>query len=228
MRLGGDRFHVVHRTRSIIDMGQHHDGDVVANILDALNQFQAMTLAQQRGQTFGHIKIGREIAAFRQDRLAARIARQRIGQNFEQRDRGGVAHAHRVCLGADQLGDLVAHAPRQIDPAMFVPRRNQVAAPFVAHDVLQACGRGARQSAQRVAVQINRPRRQAEQMARGRQRVGRIHRLGIGAGRQRRGERRRPRARRHQMKPSASACDRRLAKAAGSSSLSPSTIRAWS
>jgi hypothetical protein len=49
--------------------------------------------------------------------------RQRRGQHLEQVHRGRVGHHQLARAGAHQRGDLVAHAPRQVDPARRVPRQ---------------------------------------------------------------------------------------------------------
>ena len=76
--------------------------------------------------------------------------------------------------GADQAGDLVADAARRADPVAVVPAADQARAPFGGDDVLDALSGGARQRAERVAIEVHDVRRQVEAIAEGPQRIASV------------------------------------------------------
>jgi hypothetical protein len=138
LRRGGDGVQVVHPAGAVVHMRQHHDRDVVhdrARHLVGGRQVQFMAAAEMPDKTFGDVQIGREILSLRKNDTARRIEGERRSQHLKQVDRTGVAGDGLARAGADQPAKLVADALMQVDPAMDVPARDQIAAPFVERPV---------------------------------------------------------------------------------------------
>src|SRR5262249_18852571 len=66
---------------------------------------------------------------------------------------------------ADQPRDLLADARRQIDPPRAIPARDEPLAPLALGHLGQPSRRGPRQGTERVAVEVDDPRGQREQLA---------------------------------------------------------------
>ena len=84
----------------------------------------------------------------------------------------------RLC--ADEPRDLGADPLRRFDPAALVPASNEAFAPFMLHDFACACGRGRRQRAERMAIEVNGIRRQGEPAAQLAERIVAIHLSNVG------------------------------------------------
>ena len=65
---------------------------------------------------------------------------------------------------------------------MGIPTGDETLAPLLGDDLARSLDHGARQGAQRVAVEIDRAIRQREAVAEGGERIGAVKRLGIGEG----------------------------------------------
>ena len=138
-------------------MGEQKYGDIGIDRLHHLVRTDRAkrNIGQQRGNAFGDIKVGRKIAGFGQDELAVRPGAKGRDQKLEDIDRGGIRDHDFPRTGADQRGNLVAHAPRRADPVMCVPAPDQAVTPFLPHDLVQARRGLGRQRAQGIAVEIN-------------------------------------------------------------------------
>lgn len=177
-----DRGHVVHVPALVVHVREHRDRHVVAQrgfqLVRRIDQAQLVAIAQQVGQAFGDVEVGREVVGFRDDDLARRrifaLHAQGGGQHLEQVDRRGVGDDHLVRARADQRGELVAQAPRQFEPAGLVPTADQAPAPFVRDDLPGTDERGMGTGAGRVAVQVDHAVGQREGVAQRGNRVGRV------------------------------------------------------
>src|SRR6185436_9547418 len=81
---------------------------------------------------------------------------------------------------ADQLADLHADAFVDVDPAMDVPARDEIAAPLVHHGVHRGA-RGLGHGAKRIAVEIDHALRKIEAIAESAQRIGAVERFAVDA-----------------------------------------------
>ena len=168
MRLSDQRRHVVPATRAIIDLGHHHRRNRrIDRIRDRFGRHdpQLMPAPQRRQQPFGHVEIGREIAAVRQDDGAIRIEIERGGERLIDLDRQCIAHHHAAGLGPDQPPHPVADAARHRHPASIVPGADQPAAPLAPDRLRDALLDPAPQRPERIAVEIDHPFGQIEQRA---------------------------------------------------------------
>ena len=181
--------HRVHPAGAVVDVGQHQHArrrsSGARSTRVAVDQPQLQP--RRRGDALGDVEVGRKVVALGEDDAArgriAALQRRRGAQRLEAVDRGRVADADLARRGADQAGDLVADAAREIDPAGAVPAPDQALAPLAGGDLCQA-GRGpARQRAERVAVEVDRRLRAARtRRATGRaDRRGRASRTGRGS-----------------------------------------------
>ncbi len=181
------RRHVVHAAAAVIHVREHEHGAVLVQRRGqfvGLDEHEFMpALARQR---LGDIQVGGEVAALGDDALAFRGVglrhRQCRAQHLEQIDTGRVGHHQFARAGAHQPRDLVAHALRQLHPAGRVPALDEVHAPFLLHHLLHARGGGFWQHAERIAVEVDQARRQAELFAQRRQRIGGVQRQGFVSG----------------------------------------------
>ncbi len=134
--------------------------------------------ARGLGDAFGHVQVGREIVALGEDDAPPRrigpLQRGRGAQHLEAVERGRVADADLAGVGADEAGDLVADAPREVDPASAVPAADQALAPLALGDFGQARGGPTRQRAERIAVQVDDAFGEDELVAQRRERIGAV------------------------------------------------------
>ncbi len=177
-----DGRHVVHVPALVVHVRQHGDGDVVAQrafqLFRRVDQAQFVAVAQQVGQAFSDVEVGRKVMRFRHDDLAGgrvfALHANRGGQHLEEIDRCGVGDDDFVFARTNQRGKLVAQAARQLKPAGLVPAADQAIAPFIGDDFLRAGERSFRAGAQRVAVEINRAVGQRKGVAQRGDRIGRV------------------------------------------------------
>ena len=179
-----DRRHVVNMPGLVVDMGDRdRDGVFVNRVRDLVLFAQAHRHAPagRRGDAFGNIIVGREIAALEDQHAAIGPHRHRRRQHLEQILAGRIADDDLARISADQRRELVAEPHRQVEPASAVPAFDQVGAPFLAHHSLRPRARRLRHRTQRIAVEVDHPVGQDELVAHRRQRVGAVHRLAPGA-----------------------------------------------
>ena len=177
---GGDRRHVVHPGRAVVDVGQREHRDVLVERRHqqiGVDAAQGVALIQQVDQPLHDVHVGREVLSLGQDHLAPGAQPERRGEQLEQIDRGAVGDHHLAGVGADQGRDLVADAARRIDPAGVVPALDQAGAPVTFEHLGDPFRHGHRQGPERVAVEIDHVRRQAERPAEVGQRVVQIELL---------------------------------------------------
>ena len=178
LRRGGDRGHVEPRGGLVVDVGQHHDrgvgvdrgGDAVA--VDGAD----LDAGEGRGDALRQVEVGREIAGFGQDDVAAGLRLQRGDQQLVQVHRGRIRDQHLVRLRADQRGELGADAGRGVDPAGGVPAADQALAPFLLDRRRDPLRGGLGQGAERIAVEVDHALGQREPVAERRERVGGVQR----------------------------------------------------
>ena len=179
MRRARRRGEPVHAAAAVVDVGEHQHGDlVVQGFIDARTVDQSEIETVRRGDAFGHVEIGREVAALGEDDAARRrvgaLQRDRGAERLEAVDRGRIADAHLARPGADQRRDLVADAARQVDPAGAVPAADEALAPLALGDFGEARRGPARQGAERVAVEVDDALGQDELVAQRGERVGAV------------------------------------------------------
>ncbi len=185
--------HVVDAAAAVVHVRERQRGDVVAAAArqprgDVPGVQQLQPPAVLTRQRVGDVEVGGEVLGLGDDdaALPARIplARQpqRGTQHLVQVDRGRVGHHQLARSGPHQARDLVAHALRQRHPAGAVPAADQALAPLLGDDLGHTRGGGARQRAQRVAVQVDQPFGQVELLAQRRQRVGAVERGAVFTG----------------------------------------------
>ncbi len=184
VRARGQGGHVAPPTGAVVDLvDQHHRHGVVDQPLDvravhALEPHRHVRTG--RHDALDDVEIGREAAALGDDDVALRPEAKTGMQSLVEIERGGVAGDHLAGCRADQRRDQIAGADRQLEPACVVPAADQALRPL-------GLGRGGdrRQRRlgrrpERVAVEIDHPRRQAEPVAKPGQRIGGIGGLGLG------------------------------------------------
>jgi len=172
---------------AVVDMREHQQrGACVQACRDLVGLDQHQLAAALARQRLGDVQIGREVVPLGDDHLARRrVGRgdgERGRQHLEQVDARRVGHHQLARARADQARDLVAHALRQLHPAGAVPAADEPLAPFAAHHLRDALGRGARQHAERVAVEVEHAGRDVELRAQRREEVGGIGRPGVVSG----------------------------------------------
>ena len=160
--MGGscDGMHVVHRAGSVVHMGEHQHSDRGRERLTNLCRlYQLQGVAALAAEAFGDIQIGREVAAFAQHHASfGRVLRghgKGCCQHFVQVDGGGVGHHHFAHTGANQGGDQVPQALRQIEPARRIPGANQPLAPLLGDHLGRSGGGSFGHHPQRIAIQID-------------------------------------------------------------------------
>ncbi|MNV41401.1 hypothetical protein D3C71_1330360 [compost metagenome] len=183
----GHGLHVVHVAGLVVDVGQHHHGDVLVNRLRqrlrAVHQTQAVALLQQVHQPFGNVQIGGEVARLADNHPPLRRSRglhaQGRAEHLEQVDRGGIGDHHFAFTGTDQPGQAIAQALRQIAPAGAVPAADQTIAPLLGNHRPGALKGRNRAGAQGVAVEVDHALGQGKLITQRGQGVLRIERQAI-------------------------------------------------
>ena len=89
----------------------------------------------------GHVKVGRKVAGVGEDHRSARTHGQRGADELEHVDRDGVAANDTPRRRADQLADTVADSGGEAEPAIAVPRGDEVAHPIPSQPPLRRHGR---------------------------------------------------------------------------------------
>ncbi len=159
MRRLGDARHVEHPAGAVVDMREHENGDVVGEggqqFVVVVDEVKPMPLALQRGQPLGHVEVGGEVGALRDDDVAPGVERQRGGEDLEEVDRRGIGHDDVVRARPDERCDLGTRLARQPDPVGGVPGCDEIAAPFRIETGDDALAGAVRHGAERVAVEID-------------------------------------------------------------------------
>ena len=179
MRGSGDSRHIVHGAAAVVHVREHQHRHLRAKrLLHAigLHQLQAATMALAQG--LGNIQIGWEVAALANDNPPRRVRMLRNAngrrQHLEQIHRGAIRRHHFVSAGTDQGGDACAQALGQVKPTCRVPGPNQPLPPLLLHHLRRPrCG-GHRQHTERIAIEVNRVRRNTEMRAQRAQGVIRV------------------------------------------------------
>ena len=188
--------HVVHRAGPVVDVREHQhrgrgpecrDDRRGASFARGRRHEPQRRAVVLRDHALRDVEIGREVVGLADDDGARRIAGRRDlqcdGQDLEEIDRRRVGDDDLAGRGPDQRRERVADAARRVDPAGVVPAADQPAPPFARHRVGESRGRRARQRAERIAVEVDEAVGQVEAGAQMRDRVGRVEREALLAGR---------------------------------------------
>ena len=163
-RRGGavDLLDVRKRAGAVGHLGEHHQGNVGAGArslhvvglraVHGMGVEDAQLASVQTGQTVEHVAVGGEVLRVGDDRSGAGV-KDRAGE-LEEVDRGGVRDDHLPRAGAQHAGgEEIADPFREVDP--LVPAADELRPPPVGH-LYEALARGQRETAERVAVEVNR------------------------------------------------------------------------
>jgi len=167
------RAHVVECGCFVIDVGETHDRGLLVDFTHHLfgrhcPQFEVEDVADAlRG-----VEIGREARLLSHDLAPAGARPGRRGEQLEQADGGRIGDQQLARLGAQDRRKLRRYRPRPVDPAMLVPARDQLLAPLLLGGRRERRRSSGGQRSERIAVEIDHPRWQAEPFARESERVG--------------------------------------------------------
>ena len=157
----GDRLHVVHPARTVVDLGQHYSGhhligDGTCHVFRRMRA-QLVSLIDRAHQALCHIEIRGEVALIGQDHASVRAHLQRGGQCLIHFDRERVSRGHRPGRRSNQICNPITDPCRQRDPVSSVPGPDQLLPPFRGDDLTGPCRGSLGQRAKRVTIEVDHP-----------------------------------------------------------------------
>jgi hypothetical protein len=166
--LARQRGHVVPAPGPVVDLRQHQHPDLFGHRPChglGFNDPQLEVAPEPRHEALRHVEIGGEVPAVGQDHLPLG-QRHRGRQRLEQPDRQGVAHGDGSLPRPDKRPDPVPEPIGQSHPVGPVPSADRHDTPFVLETPARRRSRAHRKGTQRIAIEIDLPRRQDEPRAR--------------------------------------------------------------
>ena len=129
-------------------------------------------LPEQAHESFSHVQVGGEVRLLGQHHPPRARTPQQGGEQLEEVEGHRVGGDHLVLPGAEQRRDPRPHPLGQPEPAVTVPRRDEVTAPLVGEQGLDPRAHSRGRGAERVPVEVDHPLGELEPVPERGQRIG--------------------------------------------------------
>ena len=151
---------------------QQHTDALVERVADfGARDMVHLARGQKLRDSVSHVQVSGKVVVLGEDDGAVWPGSQRASQQLEEAHGRAVRDQDLVLGGAEEAGELGAHAVRRIHPRVIGPAAHQSARPLVRDELAHARCSAPRRAAERVAVEVEEVVVDLEPLAKRRQRV---------------------------------------------------------